>query len=126
MKRLWLGVGILTAFFALSLWNGLAVGKCHEALALQAEQAQAAALSGDLQAGTQLLRQAQQRWDARWKLMAVITDHEPMEDIDGMFSQVRAYGAAGQREAFAAGCAWLAQLLEAVGEAHTPMWWNLL
>ena len=125
MKRHWLGALILAVLLVLSLWSGLAMGKRQETLAADMEQAGELSLAGDLQKAEQLAQQVQQRWQAHWKGMAVITDHAPMEEIDGLFARLKACARTGQTDAFTACCARLAQLLEAVGEAHTPMWWNL-
>lgn len=125
MKRFWLGFGILTTLLAVSLWSGIAMGQLHEELAQGMEQASRAALSGNLQEGYSQAQQVQRRWQKHWKPVAVITDHEPMEEIDEVFAQTETYAQAGQTDAFAAGCARLAKLLEAAGGAHTPMWWNL-
>ncbi|MBO5317431.1 MAG: DUF4363 family protein [Oscillospiraceae bacterium] len=126
MKRLWLGAGLLVALFILSLWSGLAMGDLHKELSSGMEQASQAALSGDLQAGAATAQEVKEQWQKYWKPVAIITDHEPMEEIDEIFAQTETYARAGQANAFAVGCARLARLLEAAGEAHTPMWWNLL
>ena len=126
MKRLWLGVGILALFLILSLWCGVAMGGLHTDLADRMEEASQAALSGDMDNATSRAEQVKKDWEDHWRGTAALADHAPMDEIDGLFAQLTAYGQAGQAEDFAACGARLSRLLEAVGEAHVPVWWNLL
>ena len=73
-----------------------------------------------------LAKKAKELWDKQWHRSAVLADHTPMDEIDGLFAQVQSYARAGNRADFAAGCSRLSKLVEAIGEAHAPGWWNLL
>lgn len=125
-RRFWLGVGILTVFLALGLWVTKSMSNVHEPVAQALEQAAQAALDGDLQTGISLADTAKNTWQAHWNGTAAVADHEPMEQIDGLFAQLETYATAGESANFAAYCARLSQLIEAMGDAHDLNWWNLL
>ena len=126
MNRLWLGLGILVLFLALSLWCGWVMGTFHADLAQQMEEASQTALAGDLEKAVATADRVQQRWQAHWKGTAALADHAPMEEIESLFAQLEAYGQASRAADFAAYSARLSRLLHATGEAHVPVWWNLL
>lgn len=126
MSRLWLGMGILVLFLALSLWCGWVMGSFHAELAQQMEEASQTALAGDLEEAVATADRVQQQWQSHWKGTAALADHAPMEEIESLFAQLDAYGQASQIEDFAAYSARLSRLLHATGEAHVPVWWNLL
>lgn len=125
MGRFWLGVSLLAAFLVLSLFVGFAIEQAQNPIAAQLEQATAACLRGDSEAGYRLARQARHNWQTCWHWVAAVSDHAPIDEIDSLFSQVEVYAQAGQPEAFAAYCARLSQLVLAVSEAHSLHLWNL-
>ena len=126
MGRFWLGVCLLCLGFGLGLWSMYAMGAVNEPVSRLLEEAAQAALSGDLEQGIMLADRAQTAWEDCWHLTASAADHAPMDEIDSIFAQVSTYAQAGSPTDFAAFCARLAQLVDAVGEAHSLTWWNLL
>ena len=126
MGRFWLGVCLLAVFLGLGLWVGHAMESTHEAVAQTLDEATQQTLSGDLEKGKTLAQQAFADWERNWHGVASVADHEPMDEIDGLFAQLEVYGETGQSEDFAAYCARLSKLVTAVGEAHGLSWWNLL
>lgn len=126
MGRAWLGVGLLVLFLVLGLWISFSMGGVHQQIAQKLEQAAEQGLSGDLEEGIALARQACSDWEKHWHGTASVADHAPMDEIDGLFAQLEIYGKAGQRADFAAFCSRLSRLVAAVGEAHGLSWWNLL
>ena len=126
MKRFLLGIGILAVFLIGGLWVGYAMDDVHQTIAQTLDDAAAQCLSGDLSGGIALAQQAHQTWQTHWHSTASVADHEPMDEIDGLFAQLEVYGKAGLSADFATFCARLSQLVSAVGEAHSFTWWNLL
>lgn len=126
MGRFWLGICLLAIFLVLGLWIGKAADDGHAAIAQTLEQAAEKTLAGDLAAGKALAEKAAQQWEKNWHKTASVADHEPMDEIDGLFAQLDVYGKTDRATAFAACCARLAKLVAAVGEAHSLSWWNLL
>ena len=126
MGRLWLGIGILVLFLVLGLWISSAMDSVHVAIAHTLETAAEQALSGDLATATQTAATAKISWESHWHSSATVADHAPMDEIDGLMAQLECYSRANQPGDFAACCARLALLVEAMSEAHSLTWWNFL
>ena len=126
MGRFWLGVGILVIFLAGGLWVSHTMDDVHQSIGSTLDAAAEYALDGDLESGFSLAQQARSNWQANWNWVATVADHEPMDEIDGLFSQLDAYRQSQRSIDFAACCARLSALVVAVGEAHSLTWWNLL
>lgn len=126
MNRCFLGICILVLFLVLGLWGAKAMTDFHEPLSQALEQAANAALTGDLSQAAEQAKSVQQKWDQYWARVAILADHNPMDEIDGLFSRLEAYAQAGNRADFAACCEQLSTLLSATAEAHTLSWKNLL
>ena len=126
MRRIWLGIGILAAFLALGIWSSHSADKLHTPLAHNLEKAATTALSGDWETGISLAAQAKKQWDSQWNKSAVLADHTPMDEIDGLFARLDIFEKTQNKEAFAACCAQLAKLITAAAEAHSFTWWNIL
>lgn len=126
MGRLLLGVAILLCFLCLGLWVSGTMENLHSELCDTLMEAADLALSGDLDAGAALAQNAKARWEACWNGVASLADHAPMDEIDSLFARLRFYASTGAAADFAAECSRIAKLADAVGEAHSFTWWNLL
>lgn len=126
MKRCWFGGVILVVLLALGLGVTWLMGWCNEPVSQCLDRAAEAALAEDWEKTEALTGEAKDRWEKYWNLSAVFADHEPMEEIDGLFAQLEIYSSAGDNLSTAAVCAELSQRLEAMGDAHKGSWWNLL
>ena len=126
MKRLWFGVGLLGVMLLLGLVSARGIENWQVPVSEFLTQAADAALSGDLQGAQAAADRAKTHWESRWRATAAISDHAPMDEIDGLFAKLRAYGAAENKTAFAACCRQISSLVEALADAHGLNWWNLL
>ena len=126
MNRLWLGIVLMATLLAAGIWVGSYMNTTGTAISSTLYSAAAAALSGDWQAASGLAETARNQWDAAWHRIAAMADHAPMDEIDGLFAQLRRYQETGVIADFAAYCSRISQLITAVGEAHSFNWWNLL
>ena len=126
MGKFLLGVSILLVFLALGLGVTAYADSTHAPITQDLQQAAQFSLSGDLAAATALSNQAKDRWESHWHLVAVFSDHAPMDEIDGLFAQLELYGKVSRHQDFAATAARISALVEAMAEAHRPTWWNLL
>ncbi len=124
--RFWGGVGILLVLLVLGIGIGNSMEHTHQAVSADLEQAAQAVLSGEETQGQQFLYKARKTWQQRRFLTAAVADHNPMEEIDSIFSQLESYAASGDQVSFAAWCSRVAKLVEAIGEAHKLTWQNLL
>lgn len=125
MGKFLLGLALLAVLFALCLGISAYAKTAGAPIAETLEEAARLSLSGDFAGGVALARQAYEQWEAGWHSVAAFSDHSPMDDIDGLFAQLKAYAQAGFKEDFAALCKRISQLINAIGEAQQPSWWNV-
>ena len=126
MKRLWIGVFILIILLGLGIGTTVFALRANNSISEKLEQASDAALRGRWTEARQLSLDAKDNWETYRKGIATIADHEPMEEIDDLFSQMEVYLQARQQIPFSVCCASLGVLTKAIGEAHAINWWSLL
>ena len=126
MKRLWLGVVLLAAMLVLGILTAIGMTRLHDPISEELSRASQAALDDRWEEADALWHHAEKQWRRSWPLTASVADHEPMENIDALFAELRVYAREKEAEHFAACCANLSMLTEAMGEAHAINWWNLL
>ena len=126
MKRGWIGVGLLTVILILGLLTSTWMGKTHNRIAAELDRAAGFAMAENWDQAAVYAQKAKNHWQQHWHFSAAFADHEPMENIDGMLAQLTALASARDRVTFAALCAQLSRQMEAMGEAHSPNWWNFL
>ena len=122
MARTALGVGILIALLILGLLSGFAMEQIHRPITELLRQA----ADQDLEESMATAQKAKALWKKYWQFSATLADHSPMDEIDGLFAQLDAYGKAGLQGDFSACCLRISMLVEAMAEAHRFTWWNLL
>ena len=125
MKRERIGFWLLAVLLVLGLLATRHMGTTHASTARRLESAGVLALSEDWEGAGRLLRKARQEWDGCWRFSAILTNHEPMEQIDGQFAQLEIYLRQQEGVAFAAVCSQMASQIEDIGDAHGLKWWNL-
>ena len=123
MWRFWIGIGLMAVLVAVGSYSAWAVNDVHTPIAETLEQAAAAT---DRMEANALLEQASQDWEHHWRSTAIVTDHAPMEEVDGLLAQAKSYGQSGKMADFSALCLRIAQYIRATAESHKPTWWNLL
>lgn len=126
MKRFHFGLGLLAVLLALGLFFSHILTGQQEDICRKLQLAQQAALDGDFAAAEGFLASAQSDWESRWHFNAALADHQPMEDIDGLFAQSQVYLRSQDAGELAATCALLGRNVRAMGDAHALNWWNLL
>ena len=97
----------------------------HEPLADRLDQAAQTAQTGSLSQALSMIHDAKQEWEDHWGRVAVLADHNPMDEIDGLFAQLEQYAIAGDVSNFSACCGYLRSLISATAEAHALRWHNL-
>lgn len=123
MKRMWIGIGILTALLALGLYT---MWLTDHRLSEVAYQLQKAAAEENWETAEQLSRQAKQQWEDNWFFSAALADHTDIDEIDGVFARLEVYRRYENTAAHAATCAWLSEAVTDLEENHRLTWWNLL
>ena len=126
MTRFWLGAGLLAWLLAMGIGITVAVDRFCDPISGDLSRASVLVQQGRWEQAEQLSTQAQQRWEQHRALHAAVSNHEPMEQIDALFEQLKIYSQAGDGLRFAECCAQLSSLTEALGESQAVYWWNLL
>lgn len=125
MKRFYFGVALLLILLAVSLGAAAGLERIHGEIAMELEQAAQAVRSGDPAAAEPGLDRAQELWERYEHLLAAFADHEPLEEMEGLFAEVAIYRQAGENTRLAVACTRLAILSRAVAESHSLKWWMM-
>ena len=126
MKRLWIGILVLSLLLASGSLVAFAMGRCHTPISNSLSLAAQSATKGDLPQGVRHAEAALSQWLHCRDLTAAFADHDVIEEMDALFAEIRIYAEAQDATAFAAVCAHLSELAKAVAESHHPKWQNLL
>lgn len=125
MNKLWIAVVVLAVLLGLGIAGTVVMEKVHGGLSEDLEQA--AVLAEDRwEEAKALAGSARAKW-ARYKhLIAALADHEPLEQMDGLFAELEVCQRQEDKACFAVVCVRIASLAEMLSESHSPSWWNLL
>lgn len=126
MKRLWIGVVLLVLLLAGSLFLLDFSSRFYKDFSVSIEQAGSFALAGDWTNALEHARLCQKKWEKKQHFLAAFTDHEPIEQLDTLFSQLEIYGKDRLPVEFACVCRQLYHLVEAIDESHSLKWWTIL
>jgi len=121
MKRCWFGGGLLLFLLISGLLLSIWMGDFHRELSETMRQT--AALAGeDREKAQESAEEAQEKWENRAFLTAVLSDHAPMEAIEENFALLTPEA---EEEDFRETCLRLSAQLNALGEAQMLSWENL-
>jgi hypothetical protein len=126
MKQLWFGALLLIVLLLAGFASSVGIRWVQDPISSQLEQAAAAGFSEDWEQAEALFAAAQARWKTYRTLLSSISDHAPMDKIDGLFEELEIYKQARYPVLFSALCKQLSLLTRTIGEAHRLNWWNLL
>ena len=126
MKRSWFGFVMLLGLLLGSILSSRAMVRIHGPMEEKLQLSAQCALDGDWHRAEAFFRQALENWEKTEHFRSCFADHTPVEEIDGDFELLKVYCAARETVSFSGGCLQLARQVAAVGEAHEPVWWNLL
>ena len=126
MKRGWIGLALLVVLLVSGLLTAKKMEQFHTDGVKKLTRAGVYALEENWGPARELAFQAMKQWQEHREFTAAFADHEPMEDVDCLFAQLPAYAREEDAAHFAAICAELAKRLEAVSNAHSFLWWNVL
>ena len=126
MKRFWLGILVLAVLLGGCCLIRTALEKIHQPIAADLEQAAAAALTQDWATALDKAEHAFVRWEKFHHFTAAFTDHTPMEELDGLFQELKIYAWEQENPHFSATCARISLLAASFAESHRLSWWNLL
>lgn len=125
MKKLWAGVAILAVLLGIGIGAAIVMRHIHGDLADRLEEAADLCIA-DWDKANALADSARESWEQHHHWIAALVDHEPLEEIESLFSQLALCQSLGDTEEFAAVCLRIAGICNMLGESHSPFWWNLL
>lgn len=125
MKKLWVAVAVLAVLLVLGIVSTIVMEQVHGELSEALEQA-ALLSETDWETANALADSARAKWEKSSHLIAALADHEPLEELDGLFAELAVYQRHADQRCFAAVCVRIASLAEMLQESHSPYWWNLL
>ena len=126
MKRIWIGIALLTCLLMGGLWISGFMKDAHDPVAQDIRHAGSMAQKNQWNAAQAFAERGRDRWEQKWPVTAAIADHEPMDEIDALFAQLETYGKTRDPGAYSALCGHLGSLLEALSQGHRCKWWNLM
>ena len=125
MKKLWAGIAILAVLLCIGFGVATIMGHIHGNLAHRLEAAADLCFT-DWQEASSLADSARASWEQHHHWIAALVDHEPLEEIESLFSQLELSQRSRDTEEFAAICLRIAGICKMLEESHSPYWWNLL
>ncbi len=126
MKRFWIGIVLLTALFAFGVVLCIGITALHDHLSQQLDDACTAVQLGDWEKATALADSARAEWERCQHFVASFVDHEPLEQMESLFSELEVFRNRRLAVDYAAICANLSHLSKAIGESHKLAWWSFL
>lgn len=126
MKRIWIGIGLLIVLLLGEIGIAGTMEQIHDPGAVDLRRAGELVLEADWPQAEALARCAEERWKNAWHFTASVSDHEPMDEIDALFAQLAVHAQAQDAPSYAAVCGELSARLNAMSQAQTFSWWNLL
>ena len=126
MKRLWIGLILLFLMLAGGIGLTVSFNRLHQPVASQMEAAGMAALAGNWSQAEEKLLAAKKDWEKIRHFTAAVADHEPMDEMDGLFVRLQVLARMKNASDFAAECGQLASLARAMAQSQAFTWWNLL
>ena len=119
MKRIWFGAVMLALLLVLGFGSSTLMERSHLTQAEELNHAAALAMSGSWTEAETAFANARDRWNQRQSVIAGLCDHEPMDQIEGLFAQLEVYAVSRDAVSFSSSCVYLARQLEALGKSHS-------
>ena len=126
MRRIWIGIILLALLLGAGFWVSGFMKNAHLPVARDVRLAGELALEEEWGPAQAYAKRGEALWKEKRPVIAAISDHEPMDEIDALFAQLKVYANRKEEIAYGATCAHLASLLEALGQSHNCNWWNLM
>ena len=119
MKRIWFGAGLLIVLLFLGFICGFVIERSQLSGAAMLEHASGLAAEGDWAAARTALHEAKQLWDRKYFFIAVLCDHEPIEQVQRLYAKLEVFSDERSIVSFRSTCMELARQLEALSRSHS-------
>ena len=121
-----LGIAMLVILLLSGLLTAWYMDRVHSGICAQLRDSSWLALSGQWEKARDGAAAAREEWNNLWNFLAAFSNHNPMQEIDGLFEELTVCAGAGLRTEFARICATLASQVESLGDSQKLSWWNIL
>ena len=118
MTRFRIGASLLAVLLALCVWSQLRMSAIQRPIAGTVSRAESYAAREEWTQAAAALLTAQSAWEEHRTLLAVLGDHQPLEDIEGLFARLESYAQEQDKTEFQAACKELNRRILAVKEAQ--------
>lgn len=119
MKRIWFGAALLAALLILGFGSSSLMERTHMAQAKDLSRAAELAEEGNWSGAENFAAAARREWDRKRPLIAGLCDHEPMDQVEGLFAQLEVFAQSRDAVSFRSCCVYLVRQLEALGKSHS-------
>ena len=102
----------------LGIGSGFVMERNQSAQAEKLNRAAHLAADGDWAAARTLVADARQQWDRKQLLLSALCSQEPLDEVEGLFSQLEVFSDARSATSFSSTCVYLACQLASLGENH--------
>lgn len=126
MRRSLFGFILMIALLVIGIAAAVWMEEHHTLIAEDLAAASRCAIDGDWENARYHVVRAEEAWQKQWCRDAALTDHQPMEEIDSLFSRLAVFGELKDTGEFSAGCRELCRRVEALSDVHGIQWWNFL
>lgn len=119
MKRIWFGVVLLGVLLILGLGSSNLLERIHESQSEDLIRAAECAMEGNWAGAGKYQQSVRREWDKHRSLVAALSDHAPMEQVEGLFAQLEVFAASQDTVSYSSTCRYLSSQLDALGNAHS-------
>jgi len=119
VKRIWFGAALLAALLLLGIGSAALMEDIHLTQAAQLNHAADLAMSGSWEHAEAVFSEAHKSWDKKSVIVSGLSDHNPMDQIDGIFAQLEIFATMRDVVSFSSSCRYLAKQLEALSKSHS-------
>lgn len=126
MKRLWIGVVLLAVMLAAGVVMLVVSRNFYGEFSAALEQSGECAMAGNWTEAADKLRESRQLWEQYRRFWSASADHEPVEEVQRLFSQLEIYEKCRQGTEFAVICRSIVHRAEAIDESQGLKWWSIL
>lgn len=118
MKRLWIGLALLTAVVAGGFWVAQVMENALVPGAALLEDAANLAQEGQWEQAEKQAQKAYRLWQEKRPMTTAFAEHEPIEQIDEEYLRLEVYARMGDQVQFVTTCRTLAEKMERMGQYH--------
>ena len=119
MKRIWFGAALLGLLLILGILSTALMEDTHLTQAAQLDRAGELAAAGNWKGAEIAFFEAKALWEKRNSIIAGLSDHEPMDQIESCFAQLEVFLKMRDPVSFCGSCRYLSKQLEALGQSHS-------